>query len=58
MGQLHLGSRMESFGISHKQNDGCGGKPPSVAASSRAATPAILTEKRAMKKEEKVLTTD
>ena len=42
---------MESLGTSPKRNEGCDSGPRSVAAESRPAAPAILMEKRAMKKE-------
>ena len=47
---LHRGSWVELLGTSPKQNDGGDGIVWSVAASSRAAAPAILTGKRTMKR--------
>ena len=44
---------MESLGTSPKRNDGGDGRPWGVAAQSWATAPATLTEKRAMKKEER-----
>ena len=44
---------MESLGTSPKRNDGGDGRPWGVAAQSWATAHATLTEKRAMKKEEK-----
>ena len=43
---------MESLKTSPKRNDKGDGRPWGVAAQSWAASPATLTEKRAMKKQE------